>query len=450
MRGKVTAAMLNVRDRPEPNGNKLGILSHNTIIDILGKNEDWVEINFQGHTAFVSNRYVQPISQSAFLKGKVTADTLNVRSQPGASGTIIGSVSRNALLDIVTDHQDWLEIRFNQSNAYVAAKYVALIDGSTLTSGTVTAAKLNVRSKANTESKIIGTLGIGAEISIRGRVGNWYEILFNGIPAYISAKYVATGESDTPDLPVAANEVEETAAESELDIHAIPLAPADKLDVHGDSKSQKTAATWNKYGRFLSVLSDRYQIEPACAIAVLCVESSGDGFRSDNQDRMVIRFENHKFWSYWGKQHPDEFNQYFSLNLADRPWLGHKWRPSTQDEWLSFHGNQMREWQVLEFARQLDDTAALQSISMGAPQIMGFHYEKLDYPNVQAMFKKFSTDIRYQILGLFQFLTPSMVRALRTLDFVSFAGYYNGSGQKQQYGQWIDEHYQAFKRLTGL
>ena len=134
--------------------------------------------------------------------------------------------------------------------------------------------------------------------------------------------------------------------------------------------------------------------------------------------------------------------------MTTKPWLGHKWRPSPNENWLSFHGSQIREWQVLDFARSLDDTAALKSISMGAPQIMGFNFAQLDYPNVQAMFEKFSTDIRYQILGMFQILSPSMIVALRKCDFITFAGHYNGTGQKQQYGQWIDEYYQAFKTLV--
>ena len=79
---------------------------------------------------------------------------------------------------------------------------------------------------------------------------------------------------------------------------------------------------------------------------------------------------------------------------------------------------------------------------------MGFNYAQLDYPSVQAMFEKFSSDIRFQILGLLQFLSTDMIAALRKLDFTRFAGYYNGSGQQQQYGQWIDDHYQAFKTLA--
>jgi uncharacterized protein YgiM (DUF1202 family) len=449
MRGKVTATRLNVRDQPNSDSQKLGVLAQNAIVDILGKNDDWCEINYAGRPAFISNRFVQTLGTNSLLKAKVSANTLNVRNQPAASGTIIGSVRRGTVLDVLSDHDDWLEIRFNQSPAYVSAKYVAMMDASASTTGSVIAANLNVRDQPNSAGKIVGTLGIGSQVTIRGQSGGWYEIVFNGISAYVSAKYVTTVLSDDGALPIAANAAESPPAPSLDEIESIPLAPDDKLDVYGDSKSQKVASTWNKYGRLLTTLGEQFQIEPACAIAVLCVESSGDGFRQDNDGRMIIRFENHKFWSFWGKDNADEFNQYFKLNLADKPWLGHKWRPSPNEDWQSFHGNQLREWQVLEFARRLDDTAALKSISMGAPQIMGFNYAQLDYPNVQAMFEKFSSDMRYQILGLFKFLSPGMINALRNLDFTTFAGYYNGSGQKQQYGQWIEDHYQAFKNLTG-
>jgi len=42
-----------------------------------------------------------------------------------------------------------------------------------------------------------------------------------------------------------------------------------------------------------------------------------------------------------------------------------------------------------------------------------------------------------------------MLDALRNKDFASFAGLYNGSGQKEKYGGWIQEYYEAFKAING-
>lgn len=89
----------------------------------------------------------------------------------------------------------------------------------------------------------------------------------------------------------------------------------------------------------------------------------------------------------------------------------------------------------------------MMSISMGAPQIMGFHFERIHYPDVQAMFHDFNADIGAHIRGLFDFFSPSMVNNLQQKKFENFAAAYNGSGQKEKYGRWINEHYRAFKRI---
>jgi hypothetical protein len=180
---------------------------------------------------------------------------------------------------------------------------------------------------------------------------------------------------------------------------------------------------------------------------VLCVESSGKGFDPGNQDRMIIRFENHKFWKYWGKTNPDRFERHFTYK-AGQVWKGHKWRKAPDHAWQAFHGRQHAEWEVLTFARAIENDAALMSISMGAPQIMGFNYRAVGYRNVQEMFDTFAEGIEAHIEGMFEFMSPAMVRHLQRRDFTAFAGLYNGSGQKETYGLWIKKHYEAFKRIA--
>ena len=51
-------------------------------------------------------------------------------------------------------------------------------------------------------------------------------------------------------------------------------------------------------------------------------------------------------------------------------------------------------------------------------------------------------------MGLFNFCNDYMIRALRDKDFVTFAQFYNGPGQKEKYGKWIQDHYDAFQSLT--
>jgi hypothetical protein len=188
------------------------------------------------------------------------------------------------------------------------------------------------------------------------------------------------------------------------------------------------------------------------AIAVMVIESGGRSFRADG--RMIIRFENHVFYKYWGQHHPERFQQHFSFNPQQR-WQKHQWRPAPQAPWADFHGTQSREWMVFNFANTLDGRAAKLSISMGAPQIMGFNYATLGYGSVEEMFEAFSTSERQQILGFFDFVcgpaaNPQALIALQEQDFETFAALYNGPAQAARYGSLLAEAFEAFQKINPL
>ncbi|HMN30136.1 MAG TPA: N-acetylmuramidase domain-containing protein, partial [Caldilineaceae bacterium] len=232
---------------------------------------------------------------------------------------------------------------------------------------------------------------------------------------------------------------------SDADLANIPL-PATGLDVitlgdNAGSGARRLASIWNRYGGLLQVLATKLGIDAAVAVAVLAVESGGDAFVNG---RMIIRFENHLFFDEWGKDHQDLFFQHFAF-----VWQDHTWRPSANLPLQKFHGNQEAEWQVLTFAMSLNDTAAKLSTSMGAPQILGRNHKRVGYPTVQDMFNAFSSDERAHILGLFDFIRADadMVQALRSGNYLAFAGGYNGPGQPQFYADLIGQSVQGFTIL---
>lgn len=210
--------------------------------------------------------------------------------------------------------------------------------------------------------------------------------------------------------------------------------------------AQTVVNTWNQYGGFLLEAAQRVGINPAVAVAVLAAESRGQPF--DSNGRLLIRFENHLFYTYWGKAHEELFRQHFTF-ADDESWQEHQWRPDPASAWQPVHRDQDSEWRVLQFARTLDETAALYAISMGAPQIMGFNHNAIGYATVQAMFDAFSRDVRAQLNSLFRFMEVNrLVDAVRNGDFLTFAQIYNGPGQAESYQQIIQQHFDAFQSLV--
>jgi hypothetical protein len=284
-----------------------------------------------------------------------------------------------------------------------------------------------------------------------------------GIASEAAAATVPTGpspeslqpalEDDEPEV-VEEPPAEEPEPDVESQVEELSPPQDQKIDKSGLSGTAlQVARVWNKYGGLLARVAQAYSIEPAAAVAVLAVESGGAAFGPNK--RMIIRFENHLFYRLWGNKEEQTFNKHFKFD-AESAWKGHLWRADPAQDWQSFHGNQLKEWEVLNFARTLKGKAAKMSISMGAPQILGSNYARLGFDDVHQMFDAFNHPAygeKNQIIGLFKFIESDPrnrgITALRNKDFEAFAAMYNGTGQAATYGRLIADRVRTFKQLRG-
>ncbi len=456
MQASVTASALNIRSAPNISARVLGVLMEDTIVEVVDNDDYWLEVRYQSLRGFVFRDYVEMQDIRKKLYGVVTASLLNVRQEPSLTSRVIGRLIEASRFKINSQFEDWLEIQFNDAIGYVSRSFVDVIPIKPSYKASVITSILNVRAFPGLKSPVIGQLIADNVVEVFSTRQNWAEIKLNGQSAFVYLDFIKKlDQDDAGDIFTKFDDLD-TGDEEDNDyvLHAAnildveeKLEPNSKLPVAGSATEKKVSRAWNQYGGLLERLSKSNQLDVACSVAVLCVESSGRGFDQNNENRMIIRFENHKFWKFWGKKNPETFRKYFTYR-SDKVWLGHQWRFSESEPWSKFHGRQSKEWEVFEFARSLDSDAAMLSISMGAPQIMGFHFQRLGYESVAEMFIKFNSEIESQIEGLFNFFSQSMIEDLRNQDFIGFAAAYNGSGQKHKYGNWIDEHFSAFKKLV--
>lgn len=311
-----------------------------------------------------------------------------------------------------------------------------------MNTATVTASKLNVRSAPAITGALVGELSRGTHVDVIARAGNWYEIDAGSVHGFVHGDFLHLDNTPT---------VTGFLCHDDGLCAAVLEPPADR-QIAGNGlnpRARQAAEAWNRYGGMLQPLCTVVAIPPAAAVAVLCVESSGKGFANG---RMVIRFENHVFWDQWGKKNPEQFRQHFTFDSGKR-WTGHRFRTNPSGAWTNSHAGQDSEWKALELARSLNEPAALRSISMGLPQIMGFNHPLIGYDSAREMFDRFSEHERFQILGLFDFIkgagsTSRMLEALRRGQYVQFATHYNGNGQAATYGERIRSVVDAFAPLV--
>ena len=308
---------------------------------------------------------------------------------------------------------------------------------------------LNLRPSPSTQETPLALLSHETLLQVLAECGEWLYVVANGQDGYVYAAHVL--RRITPDPVVTtpgdpANPPDGGSTTDGTGNFAPPPEEQVTVPPNAGAGMRVVADVWNSFGGVLKQEAQRLQIDPTLAAALLAAESNGRGFGPDG--RLLIRFEIHIFFDQWGKNNQGQFFTYFQFD-ANKRWLGHQWRSDPNGEWQELHrDSQALEWQALTVARQLDDTAALQSISMGLAQIMGFNYAMIGFGDVQAMFRAFQASIANQIAGFFRFVeTRRLVDAVRSGDLHAFAVGYNGTGQADAYADILRAYAGALRQL---
>ncbi len=151
----------------------------------------------------------------------------------------------------------------------------------------------------------------------------------------------------------------------------------------------------NKIAKLLTTVGS--SIEAAMLLAFIKVESGGKAFEKDG--KLVIQFEPYHF-----RKRTDKIIN----NIVDV---------------------QSKEWIAFNEAFAINPNAAMESTSIGLPQIMGFHWKRLGYKSVGEMWDDFKKGEDQQILALIKFIETdlSLSRAMINKDFTAIANIYNGA-----------------------
>ncbi|MDD0986597.1 N-acetylmuramidase family protein [Pseudomonas shahriarae] len=173
----------------------------------------------------------------------------------------------------------------------------------------------------------------------------------------------------------------------------------------------------------LVAAAERLGVPLASIYAINEVESKGKGFLDNGKP--VILFERHIMHRQLAKvrhegDDPAELKRHADQLAAVNPAL-------VNPKSGGYSGG-TAEHQRLAMARLIDDTAALESASWGAFQIMGFHWQRLGYTSVQDFVAAMSAGESQQFDAFTRFIEtdPVLHKALKARKWAEFAKLYNG------------------------
>lgn len=211
----VTADVLNVRSGAGTGHNVISKVKSGQVLQVIGQENGWFKVTVNGQTGYVSGDFVTTGGQKGTTTVQqgtgtytVNVSSLNVRTGPSTSHTVLGSVNKGKTVQVVSEVQDWFKINFNGGTGYVSKDFVTK-GGSAVSNQTqqpntnnntttvqtggsyvVNTGALKVRTGPATYNAVIGGVTNGAVLNVTGAENGWYKINHNGRTGYVSADFV--------------------------------------------------------------------------------------------------------------------------------------------------------------------------------------------------------------------------------------------------------------------
>lgn len=187
----VTADVLNVRSGAGTGHSVISKVKQGQVLQVIGQENGWFKVTVNGQTGYVSGDFVTTGGKTGTTVQQgtgtytVNVSSLNVRTGPSTSHTVLGSVNKGKTVQVVGEVQDWLKINFNGGTGYVSKDFVTKGGSYVVNTGA-----LKVRTGPATYNAVIGGVTNGTVLNVTGAENGWYKINHNGRAGYVSADFV--------------------------------------------------------------------------------------------------------------------------------------------------------------------------------------------------------------------------------------------------------------------
>ena len=200
---------VNIRTSPssKTSSNIVGIAHNGDKFEVTGKSGKWTKVIYKGSTAYIFTSYLSisgggsstTITDMPDTTAYIDCNTqVHVRKSYSSSSKKLGYLKNGATVTVTGTTSKWTRIKYASGDggvAWVYSQYVSYtkpdedITGKTATIVNCNTC-VNVRAKASSSSKKLGTADKGSTWTIKGRSGNWIIVDYKGETAYIYKKYV--------------------------------------------------------------------------------------------------------------------------------------------------------------------------------------------------------------------------------------------------------------------
>lgn len=122
---------VNIRENPDQDAEKLGVLYKDCGGDIIEKQDEWSKIKSGDVTGWVRNKYLyfgdeaqQVAKEVGLLTAYSTTETLRVRAEADKDAKVIGLLASGEAVEAIEEQGEWVSVSYEGVTGYVAAEFV--------------------------------------------------------------------------------------------------------------------------------------------------------------------------------------------------------------------------------------------------------------------------------------------------------------------------------------
>lgn len=155
----------------------------------------------------------------------VDAPSLHIRTGPGLTYEVVGSLKKGERVEILSSSNDWYQIGFGNSTGWIASWLTVPENQVAAVQTTIVSQvdSLNIRSGPSVESAVLGRLNAGEEALQIGQDGEWAKITSNGAEGWVHTDYIAESKPQQQNLGTDTVEIKEQ--ETGTDTKEAPTLP---------------------------------------------------------------------------------------------------------------------------------------------------------------------------------------------------------------------------------
>ena len=141
----VTANSLNMRSGASTSYRVITKLSKGTVVEVISESNGWSKIKNDGRLGYVSSEYLTSIEDNTTTKPEqkpetspvqtttkvVNTTSLNVRSGPSTSYSILGKLKKNEKVEVISERNGWSKKKFGGKEAYTTSQYLSSYEENT-------------------------------------------------------------------------------------------------------------------------------------------------------------------------------------------------------------------------------------------------------------------------------------------------------------------------------